>query len=55
LVGDVAPGLDGGLLVGLGEGLADRGGDDGVLALGHMGERVPDPVNAGAVEKPDDH
>jgi hypothetical protein len=51
----VAPGLDGGLLVGLVEGLADRGGDDGMLALGHMGESVPDPVNPGAVEKLSDH
>jgi hypothetical protein len=50
-VGDVAPGLDGGLLVGLVEGPPDRGGDDGVLALGYMGERVSDPVNQGAFEK----
>jgi hypothetical protein len=51
LVGDVAPGVDGGLPVGLIEGLADRGGGDGVLALGRMGERVPDPVSPGAVEE----
>jgi hypothetical protein len=58
LVGDVAPGLDGGRPVGLVEGLPDRGGNDGVLALGHMGERVSDPVNAaslpGRLEHPRD-
>ena len=37
--------------VGLVEGLPDRGGDDGVLAAGDMGQSVPDPVNAGAVEE----
>ncbi len=32
--------------VGLVEGLADRGGDNNVLAAGDMRERVSDPVNA---------
>jgi len=39
------------LLVGLVEGLADRRCDDRMMALGHMGDRVPDPVNTGAVEE----
>jgi hypothetical protein len=44
LVGDAGLGLAGAVAVELVEGLADRGGDDGVPALRHVGERVPDPV-----------
>lgn len=44
--------------VGLVEGLPDGGGDDGVLALGDMGEGVADPVNPaplpGCLEDPRD-
>lgn len=36
LVGDVPPDLHSAFLVGLVEGLPDRNGNDGVLALGHM-------------------
>ena len=46
LVGDVAPGGARLLSVGLAEGLADRRRDDGVLAAGHVGERVTHPVHA---------
>lgn len=46
LVGDVSPGLDDCLPVGMVEDLAYGGGYDRMLALGHMGERVSDPVNA---------
>ena len=51
LLGDLAPGLPGMGPVGLVEGLPDRGRDDGVLTARDVGQRVPDPVNAGAVEK----
>jgi hypothetical protein len=36
LVGEVTPSLTGGLTIELDEGLADGGGDHGVLPLGHM-------------------
>ena len=49
LLGHLAPGLSGMGAVGLIEGLADRGGDDGVLAPGHMREGVAHPVNAAAL------
>src|SRR5208337_5410787 len=42
----MAPGLKRGLRVSLREGLSDRGGDHGVLALGHMRQRIPDPMNS---------
>ena len=32
-------------LVGLQEGLTERRGDHGLLALGHVGERVPHPMH----------
>ncbi len=58
LVGDVAPGLAGALAVGLDEGLADGGGDHGVLAARSIGERVagemnPAPLPGGADHPPD--
>ena len=46
LLGDLAPGLAGMGAIGLIEGLADRGRDDGVLAARDMGQRVAHPVNA---------
>jgi hypothetical protein len=46
LFGCLAPGLTGMGAVGLIEGLADRGGDDGVLATRDMGQRIPHPVDA---------
>ena len=46
LVGDAAPGLAGIVAVGLVEGLADRGGDDGVLAARDVGQGVAHPVHA---------
>ena len=52
LFGDLAPGLAGMGAVGLVEGPADRGGDDGVLAAGDVGQRVPHPVNAAALPVP---
>jgi hypothetical protein len=44
LIGHLPPDLAGRVLVGLQERLAERGGDHAVLALGHVGERVPHPV-----------
>ena len=52
LIGDVSPGLVRRVGVGLQEGLADRRGDHGVLALLHMRQGVAHPMNPGAVEKP---
>ena len=49
LVCDVPPDLDSPFMIGLIEGLPDRGGHDGVLALRHMGQRVAHPVNAAAL------
>jgi site-specific DNA recombinase len=46
LVGDLAPGLARRILVGLEESLAQGGGDHGVLALGHVGQGIPHPVDA---------
>ena len=37
LIGNLAPGVAGGIDVGLQEGLAQGGGDHGVLALRHVG------------------
>jgi hypothetical protein len=58
LIGNVAPGLMRGLGIGLQKGLADRGGDHGVLAFGHMGQGVAHPMNAaplpGRTEHPGD-
>ena len=51
LVGHMAPGRSGLFAVGLVERLADRGRDDRVLPTRDVGQRIPDPVNAGAVEK----
>src|SRR3954447_6072995 len=45
LVGDVPPGLMRRLGIGLQEGLSDRGGDHRVLALWHMRQGVPNPMN----------
>jgi hypothetical protein len=44
LIGHLLPDLAGRVLVGLRERLAERGGAHAVLALGHVGERVPHPV-----------
>ncbi len=49
LIGHVAPHLPGLCAVGLVEGLADGGGDHGVLALGDMRQGVAHPVNAAAL------
>ena len=46
LVGDMPPGLNGTLVVGLDEGLSDRGGDHGVLTLGNVGKRIAHGMNA---------
>jgi hypothetical protein len=58
LVGDVPPDFDSPFLVGLIEGLPDRGGHDGMLALRHMGQRVAHPMHAaslpGGIEDPPD-
>ena len=45
----MAPGLGSGGVIGLEEGLADRGGNDGVLAFGHMRQGVPHEVDAAAL------
>jgi len=49
LVGDLAPDVPGRLPIGLDEGLADRGGDDGVLATRHVGQRVAHEMDAAAL------
>ena len=49
LIGDVPPGLMRGLGIGLQEGLADRGGDHGVLALGHVRQGVAHPMDRAAL------
>ena len=49
LIGDLTPDLSGGRLVGLQEGLAQGGGDDGVLAFRHMGQGVAHPVDSAAL------
>jgi hypothetical protein len=46
LLGHLSPSLAGMGAIGLIEGLADRGGNDGVLAARDVGERVSHPVNA---------
>jgi len=46
LFGDLVPCFARMFSVGLFEGLADRGGDDNVLAARDMGPRVAHPVNA---------
>ena len=45
LVGDMAPRLVRGRGIGLQKGLADGGGDHGVLALGHVRQGVAHPVH----------
>jgi hypothetical protein len=45
----VPPGLVRGGGLGLQEGLADCGGDHGMLALRHVRQGVPDPMNATAL------
>lgn len=58
LLGHLAPGFPCMGAVGLVERLADRGGNDGVLAARDMREGIPDPVNAaplpGGFEDPGD-
>jgi hypothetical protein len=55
LVGNVPPGLGGAGVVGPDEGLPDRGRNHGVLALGHVSERVPHEVDAAALPGGADH
>ena len=43
------------ILVGLQEGLAQGGGEHGVLALRHMGERVAHPVDVAALPRRAEH
>jgi hypothetical protein len=45
LVGDVAPGLPGAVLIGLQEGLAQRRGDDRLLPLACVSQGVPHPMH----------
>jgi hypothetical protein len=49
LVGDVAPGLGRCGMIGREEDLPDRGGDDGVLALRYVRQRIPHEVDAAAL------
>ena len=49
LVRDVAPDLLCTFLVGLVEGLPDCRGNDSVLALGHMSQRIAHPMNAASL------
>jgi hypothetical protein len=49
LFGHLAPGLAGMGAVGLVEGLADCGSDDGVLAAGDMRQGIAHPVNPAAL------
>ena len=49
LVGDLVPDVACRLPIGLDEGSADRGGDDGVLATRHVGQRVAHEVDAAAL------
>ena len=51
LIGDVPPDLARRLAVGLDEGLADGGGDNRLLRLWHVGQRIAHEVHAGVVEK----
>ena len=51
LVRDVAPNLLRAFLVGLVEGLPDCRSNDGVLALGHVGEGIAHPVDAAALPR----
>jgi len=49
LIGNMAPGLVRSLAVGLQKGLADRGGNHGVLALGHVRQGVAHPMHPAAL------
>src|SRR3989344_5544517 len=49
LVGDLSPDLRCAFLIGLKEDLADRGGDDSVLALGHIGQGIAHEVHPAAL------
>ena len=49
LIGDLPPGMMGGIGVGLEEGLPQRGGDHGVLAFRHMGQGVAHPMDPAAL------
>ena len=49
LIGNMTPGLMCRLVIGLQEGLADRGGDHGVLTFGHMCQGVAHPMNAASL------
>ena len=54
----MSPGLTRGLGIGLKKGLSDRGGDHGVLSLGHVRQGVTHPMNSaplpGRTEHPGD-
>ncbi len=52
LVGDMAPGLPGTVLIGLQERLAQRGRSHGLLGLADMSQCIPHPMDSGAVEQP---
>ena len=49
LIGDVPPDLARGLAIGLDEGLADGGGDNRLLRLWHVGQRIAHEVHATAL------
>ena len=49
LIGDVSPDLARGLAIGLDEGLADGGGDNRLLRLWHVGQRIAHEVHATAL------
>jgi hypothetical protein len=49
LISEVAPGLGGRGVIGLEEDLPDRGGNDGVLSLRYVGQRVPHEVDPAAL------
>ena len=55
LIGDMPPGLPRRLGIGLQEGLADCGGNHGVLALGHVRQGVAHPMNPASLPRGPKH
>lgn len=55
LVGDMPPCLNGSVMVGLEEGLADRGCHHGVLPLRHIGERITHGMNPASLPRRAEH
>ncbi len=53
LVGDVAPDFHGAFPIGLVEGLQDRGGNDGVLALAFTNVQLRSALSISEAERPD--